>query len=68
MLQDSMMAFLADMEVNQLSSPDFVMSRVSGQQQTPDPLQTQQLFSSTLDRQIVGGDMNPPGAPGYSQR
>ena len=49
MLQGNMVAFLTDAEVNPLSSPDFVMSHVSGQQQTPDPLQTQQLFSSTLD-------------------
>ena len=49
MLQGNIMAFLADAEVNPLSSPDFVMPRVSGQQETPDPLQTQQLFSSTLD-------------------
>jgi len=49
MLQGNMVTFLADAEVNPVSSPDFVMSHVSGQQQTPDPLQTQQLFSSTLD-------------------
>jgi len=49
MLQGNMVAFLADAEVNPLSSPDFVISHVSGQQQTPNPLQTQQLFSSTLD-------------------
>jgi len=38
MLQDNMMAFLADMEVNQLSSSNFVMSCVLGQQQIPDLL------------------------------
>jgi len=49
MLQGNIVAFLADAEVNLLSSPKFVMSHVSGQQQTPNPLQTQQLFSSTLN-------------------
>jgi len=47
MLQGNMVAFLADAEVNLLSSPEFVMSHVSGQQQTP--LQMQQLFTLTLD-------------------
>jgi len=69
-MQGNMMAFLDDGEVNPLSSPNFVMSRVSGQQQqTPDPLQVQQLFPPTLDRQIGGGNVNgtSPGSPGYNQ-
>jgi len=49
MLQGNMVAFFADAEVNLLSSPKFVMSHVSGQQQTPNPLQIQQLFSLILD-------------------
>jgi len=48
-LQGNMVTFLADAEVNLLSSPEFVMSHVSDQQQTPDLLQTQQPFSLTLD-------------------
>ena len=48
-MQGNIVAFFADAEVNLLSSPEFVMSHVSGQQQTPNPLQTQQLFSLTLD-------------------
>jgi len=48
-LQGNIVTFLADVEVNLLSSPEFVMSHVSDQQQTPDPLQTQQLFSLTFN-------------------
>ena len=66
MLQGNMVAFLADAEVNLLSSPEFVMSHVSGQQQTP--LQTQQLFTLTLDWWIVDEKMNSPSMPGCSQR
>jgi len=49
MLQGNIVAFFADAEVNLLSLPDFVMSYVFGQQQIPNPLQTQQLFSLILN-------------------
>ena len=67
-LQGNIVTFLADVEVNLLSSPEFVMSHVSDQQQTPDPLQTQQLFSLTFNWWIVDKKMSFPSTSGYSQR